>query len=143
MLNARDGERDDERAGPSQLLPFLVRAQRKLKDHGRQARYRFEELRAEELIVQRGEQERRGFAAHPRNGEQHAGDQTGSDGAIADALDHKGTRHAERGAGFAQCIGNKVQHVFGRPNHDRNHQDGQSDRAGEGREVTIGATMIS
>ena len=132
----QDGQRDDERAGPGQLLPILVRAQRKLEDHGRQARYRLEELRAEELIVQRGEQKRRGFAADARDGEQHAGDQAGSDGAIADPLDHQRTRHAERGAGLAQRVGNQVQHVFGRPNHDRNHQDRQRDRAGDGREMT-------
>src|SRR6266404_613148 len=48
-------KRDDERAGPGQILPILVGAERELENDGRQARHRRVEIGAVELIVERGE----------------------------------------------------------------------------------------
>ena len=62
MLSAEHGEGDQQRAGPGELLPVLVGAQRELEDHDRQARHRRVEVGAPELVVERGEQQRRGLA---------------------------------------------------------------------------------
>ena len=78
------GEGDDQRAGPGQLLPVLVGAERELEDHDRQARHRRVEIGAPELVVERGEQQRRGLAADARDRQQHAGDHAGAGGAVGD-----------------------------------------------------------
>ena len=71
------GDGDDQRAGPGELLPVLVGAERELEDDDRQARHRRVEVDAPELVVERGEQQRRGLAADAGDREQHAGDDAG------------------------------------------------------------------
>ena len=66
-------------------LPVLVGAERELEDDDRQARHRRVEVGAPELVVERGEQQRRGLAADARDREQHAGDHAGLRGAVGDA----------------------------------------------------------
>ena len=72
MLSVRIVTRDQQGAGPGQLLPVLVRAQRKLEDHHRQAGHRRVQVGAPELVVQRGEQQRRGLAAQAGHRQQQA-----------------------------------------------------------------------
>ena len=114
------GERDQQRAGPGELLPVLVGAQRELEDHHRQVRHRRVHVGAPELVVERGEQQRRGLAGDARDREQHAGDHAGARRAVGDATDHLPVRRAERDGGLAQAVGHQPQHVLGRA-HD--HRD--------------------
>ena len=72
------GEGDDQRAGPGQLLPILVGRERELEDDDRQARHRRVEVGAPELVVERGEQQRRGFAGDAGDRQQDAGDHAGA-----------------------------------------------------------------
>jgi hypothetical protein len=137
------GQGDDQRAGPGQRLPILVRTERELENDHRQARHRRVEVRAPELIVQRGEQERRGLAADAGDGQQHAGDHAGARGAVADPHDRQRARHADRRGGFAQRVGNERQHVLGRAHHDRYDDHGERHAAGKPEKWPIGATITS
>ena len=65
-------------------LPVLVGAERELEDDDRQAGDRRVEIGAPELVVERGEQQRRGLAADAGDRQQHAGDHAGARRAIAD-----------------------------------------------------------
>ena len=85
MLSASTANGDDQRAGPGELLPVLVGAQRELEDHHRQVRHGRVQVEAPELVVERGEQQRRGLAADAGDREQHAGDHAGARGAVDDA----------------------------------------------------------
>ena len=55
------------RSAPAQasVLPVLERAHRELEDHDRKIGHRLVHVRIPELIVERGEEERRGLARHP------------------------------------------------------------------------------
>ena len=72
MLSASTASGDEQRAGPGEPLPVLVGAERELEDDDRQARHRRVEVGREELVVERGEQQRRRLAADARDGQQHA-----------------------------------------------------------------------
>ena len=61
---------------------FLVRAQRELEDHHRQIRHRRVQVRAPELIVERGEQQRRRLAADARDRQQQARDDAAARGRV-------------------------------------------------------------
>src|SRR5471030_994540 len=82
-------------AGPGELLPLLVGRQRELENDDRQARHRRIHVHAEELVVERGEEQRCGLTAHSRDGEQDAGNNAGARRAIGDALDHQRARQAD------------------------------------------------
>ena len=90
---------------------------------------------APELVVERGEQQRRGLAADARDRQQDAGDDAGARRAIGDARDHQRARQAERGRRLAQRVGHQRQHVLGGAHHDRDHDDRERHRAGPAREV--------
>ena len=60
------------------------RGERELEDDDRQAGDRRVHVRAPELVVERGEQERRGLAADAGDRQQDAGDDAGARGAIGD-----------------------------------------------------------
>ena len=89
----------------------------------------------EELIVQRGEEQRRRLAADPRDGEQNAGDEPGAGGPVGDPFYDGRTRQAESARRFTQGSGNEQQHVLGRPHDDRNDDHRQRDGAGYAREM--------
>ena len=127
------GEGDDQRAGPGELLPVLVGRERELEDDDRQARHRGVEVGAPELVVERGEQQRRGLAADAGDREQHAGDHAGFGGAVAHLGDHERARHAERGRGLAQLVRHQDQHVLGGAHHDRDDDHRQRDGARQSR----------
>src|SRR5262249_46262837 len=71
-VEKEDGDRDEERAGPGEVLPVLVRAHGELEDHHRQVGERRVHVARPELVVERGEEEGRRLAADARDGEQHA-----------------------------------------------------------------------
>jgi hypothetical protein len=58
-------------------------------DGDRQVCHRLGQVEAEELVRKCCEQQRRGFAGDPGGGEQHAGDEARSRGAVGDPLDHQ------------------------------------------------------
>ena len=97
-------EGDDERADPGEPLPVGIGAERELEDDDRQARHRGVQVGREELVVERGEQQRRGLAGDAGDGEQDAGDDPGLRRAVGHVADHMGARHAERGRGLAQLV---------------------------------------
>jgi len=51
----------DQGAGPSEVLPVLVRAHGELEDHDRQVRHWLVHVERPELVVEGGEKERRGL----------------------------------------------------------------------------------
>src|ERR1700686_2016905 len=59
----KDGHRNDQCTRPGKILPVLVRTQGKLKNDHRQIGHRSIQVGAPKLIVERGEQQRRGFTA--------------------------------------------------------------------------------
>jgi hypothetical protein len=73
-VDRQHDQRDQQRAAPGQLLPVVVGAHGELEDHHRQVGHRLAHVGAEELVVQRGEQQRRGLADDPGDRQQHAGD---------------------------------------------------------------------
>ncbi len=68
----------------AERLPVRYRAERELEDDDRQARHRRVHVQAQELVVQRGEQQRRGLAADAGDRQQDAGDDAGLGGPIGD-----------------------------------------------------------
>src|ERR1700691_6694083 len=68
----QDRHGDDQRAGPRQVLPILVGAQGELEDDDREVRHGSIEVSAPKLIVERGEQQRRGLSADARDCQQQA-----------------------------------------------------------------------
>ena len=72
MFRNEHEDRQDEGAGPGELVPFVVGAHRVLEDHDGHVGERPVEVGAPELVVERGEQERRGLAGDARDAEQDA-----------------------------------------------------------------------
>ena len=85
MLRIKMRHRDDQRARPGEVLPILVGAQRELEDDHRQIRHRSVQVGAPELIVERGEQQRRGLAADARDRQQKPGDDAAARRRVQDA----------------------------------------------------------
>ena len=135
IFRAKYGERDQQRPAPGELLPVGIGALHEVVDGDRQVRHRLGHVEAEELVRQRGEQQRRGFAGDAGGREQHAGDQARARGAIGDPPDHQRARQAERGRRLAQRIGHQPQHVLGGAHHHGDHDHGERQAAGEGREA--------
>ena len=133
IFRASTVKRDEQGPAPGELLPVGVGALHEIVDGDRQVRHRLGQVEAEELVRQRGEQQRRGFAGDAGGRQQHAGDQARPRGAIGDPLDHERARQAERGGGFAQRIGHQQQHVLGGAHHDGDHDHRQREAAGKGR----------
>ena len=129
MLSASTGDGDEQRAGPGEPLPVVVGAQRELEDDDRQARHRRVQVGAEELVVERGEQQRRGLAADAGDGQQDAGHDAG---AARRGRRHVAitwpARHAERGRRLAQLARHQAQHVLGGAHDDRNDDDRRAPR---------------
>ena len=131
----QDADGDQQRAAPGERLPVGVGAHRELEDDDRQIRHRRVEVGAPELVVERGEQQRRGLAGDARDREQHAGQHALHRGAVGDHHDHLPLRRAERGRRLAQRARHQPQHVLGGAHDDRHHDDRQRHRAGPGREM--------
>ncbi len=134
-VKGKYGQGDKQSPGPCELFPVLVGALDEVVDGHRQVGHRLGEIETEELVAERSEQQRRGFTGDARRRQQHAGNQTGTRGAIRDTLDDERARQAERGRRFAQRIGDKAEHVLGGSHHDRNDDDSQRQRAGQCREA--------
>ena len=100
-------------------------------DGHRQVGHGLGQIETEELVAERGEQQRRGFAGDARGRQQHAGDQAGARRPVGNPLDHQRARQAERGCRLAQRIGHQQQHVLGGADHDRDHDHRQRQRAGQ------------
>src|SRR5882762_3181778 len=73
-VERKHAQGDDQGPGPSEMLPALVGTHGKLEDHDRQVRHRLVHVERPELVVERGEQERRGLTADTRNRKQDTGD---------------------------------------------------------------------
>ena len=135
IFRASTVERDEQGPAPGELLPVDVGALHEVVDGDRQVGHRLGQVEAEELVGQRGEQQRRGFAGDAGGRQQHAGDEAGARGAVGDPLDHQRARQAERGCRLAQRIGHQQQHVLGGAHHHGDHDHGERQAAGEGREA--------
>ena len=136
MLSSRMVTVMSKRAGPGQLLPVLVRAQRELEDHHRQVGHGRVEIGAPELIVERREQQRRRLAADARDREQQAGDDAAARRRIEDADDGAPGIGAERGGGSPSCpCGTRFSMSSVVRKRHRNRDDGERQRAGDRREM--------
>src|SRR5471032_2155222 len=123
-------EGHQQRAAPGQRAPVVVRAHGELVDHHRQVGDRHVHVGAEELVVERGEQQRRGLARDAGQRQQHAGDHAGLDGAQAHQHRHLPARRAEGEGRFEQAVGHQAQHVVGGAHHHRHGDQRQRDGAG-------------
>ena len=122
-------------AGPSEVAPIGVRTERVLEDHHRQIGHGSVHIGVPELVVERGEQQGRGFAADARHRQQDAGDDAAAGGAIDHIAHHLPLWRAEAGGGFAQGVGHQIQHVLGGAQDHGDHQERQRDRSGPRREM--------
>ncbi len=114
------------------MLPVLVRTHGELEDHDRQVRHGLVHVQGPELVVERGEQERRGLPADTRNRKQDARYDPRLRGAHGHKSDHLPLRRAECGRRFAQAIRNQAQHVFGGADHHGDHDQRKRHRPGPG-----------
>ena len=134
-IQGKYGQGDEQGTAPGELLPVFVGALHEVVDGHRQVGHGLGQVEAEELVGERGEQQRRGFAGNARGRQQHAGDEAGARGAVGDPLDDQRARQPQRACRLAQRIGHQQQHVFGGAQHDGNDDHGQRQRTGDGREV--------
>ena len=83
-----------------------------------------------EIVVERGEEQRRRLAGDARRRQQDAGDHAGPRRPPGDLHDHRRHRRAERRARFAQGARHEAQHVLGGAHDHRDRDDGERDAAG-------------
>ena len=134
-VEKQDRDRDQQRAAPGEHLPIGVGAHRELEDHDRQIGHRRVEVGAPELVVERGEQQRRRLAGDARDREHDAGHHALHRRAVGDHHDHLPLRRAERRRRLAQRVRHQAQHVLGGAHDDRDDDDRQRHRPGPGREM--------
>ena len=135
MLSDEHRQRDQQRAAPRERLPVVERAHRELEDHDRQVGHRRVHVAAAELVVERGEEQRRGLAGDARDREQHAGDDAAAHRAQRHHQDHLPHRRAERHRRLAQAVRHQLQHVLGGAHHHRHGDQRERHRARPAGEV--------
>ena len=105
------------------------------EDQLRQRGDRLEHGRREELVAERGEQQRRGLARGPREREHDAGEDPGRGRRQHDAPDRPPAGRPEREGGLLLGGRHELQDLVGRSHDDREHQDAEGDSPRERREV--------
>ena len=119
-----DGQHEHEqheRARPGLPVPVVVGrngVDENLQRHGGNG---FSQFVRPAQVAERGEQQRRGFARHPRQRQQHAGDDAFEGGAHDDLHNGPPFGDAQRERGLTVAAGHQLQNLFRRPHHERNH----------------------
>src|SRR2546430_13421372 len=83
-----NAQRDDQGAGPRQLLPVRIGAQGKLENHHRQVGDGSCEIAAPELVVERREQQWRGLATDARHRQQQTCEDAAAGGGVDRSEEH-------------------------------------------------------
>ena len=123
--------------GPRQPVPLVVGRDGVHIDLQRQRRNRLIQLEAPELVAERGKQQRRRLARHPRK-RQHTSRNDSRRGRAQAHRDHRPPlRHAQAQRSLADRVRHRHQHLLGRPRNRRHHHDGQRNPAGERRKMHL------
>jgi len=90
-----------------------------------------------------GEEEGGGFAGDAGDGQHDAGDDPGGGGGDDDAEEGLEFRGAQADGGFAEGMGDELEHFLGGAGDDGAHHKAEGDGTGPGRATAIGTTTSS
>ncbi len=126
-----------QRASPRKAVPLGVRGNRIREDLHREGRDRLCDVGGPEAVVQRGEQERRGFAGDARQRQQDAGQDSRQRRRHHDREDGAASCCPECKGSFLQRRRDQAQELLGRSHDERNHHDAERQSAGQRREAAV------
>src|SRR6266513_1998681 len=134
-INAKNPGDEHERASPSLAMPIVIGRNGVSKNLQRKSGDRLTQIMVPKSIAKRREKERRSLAAHARQRQQNASDNSFGRGFHHDMYNRFPPAYAEGKRGFTIAVWHQQNNFFCRADDQRNHDQTKRESAGIRREA--------